>query len=376
MYRYVVHDVLSVGGSWRARRAAGVSARRVQGVAIWEGAVPGSSPPAVEPKPGRLGVRVDLSGHVYGSLTVLGLDLGEWSTYRGRKWLCECSCGRRVSVHASNLRSGKTRACGQKSPLHALRPLHIEPGVPDRIVGEIARNPAQEFRDLGPARVPAKTGAKIKDPLGEKRVSVTLAATKSEFKLLRKMLANLRARRYELSILAMLRRSGVGLELDTDGVTVNVSNLADDAGERDEQIAAIRAQKPLIVAALLAERFGGPTYDHSALAGGVLRTYQQAAKCHEAGIAPAACGELVGMLDEYLESMGELEYCTLPDAIALCVQRLPAMAAVIGRINAERAAGMEGVELAKATADAFGVSSRPVPGVQPAAATFDASVLG
>lgn len=325
-----------------------------------------------------MGALVDLTGHVYGSLTVLGRDMVAWNSGGGRKWWCECVCGRRTSVHAGALREHKTRSCGIASPLHLPRTGLEVANRPDRIIGDPGGG---TFGIPGPDLdgiqvVKKKVARNWKDPLQEPRQNFTVFVTSSELKLLRGALANLRRRRYEVSILAVLRRSGVGLELDGDGVTVNVSNLADDAGERDEQIAAIRAQKPLIVAALLAERFGGPTYDHSALAGGALRTYQQAAKCHEAGIAPEACGELVAMLDEYLESMGELEYCTLPDAIALYVQRLPAMAAVIGRINAERAAGMEGVELAKATADAFGVSARPVPGVQLAAATFDASVLG
>ena len=55
--------------------------------------------------------RMDLTGQVYGRLTVVqplhrtGLD-------RHTRWLCKCSCGKQTNVGTGNLRSGKVISCG------------------------------------------------------------------------------------------------------------------------------------------------------------------------------------------------------------------------------------------------------------------------
>ena len=52
-----------------------------------------------------LGKREDLTGQVFGRLTVVSPA----SNYR---WLCICECGNQNTVQASHLRAGTTRSCG------------------------------------------------------------------------------------------------------------------------------------------------------------------------------------------------------------------------------------------------------------------------
>lgn len=57
----------------------------------------------------------DLTGSVFGRLTVLGIGEPYVSPNTGRKtkrWLCKCTCGETKSVQAVNLKLGKTKSCG------------------------------------------------------------------------------------------------------------------------------------------------------------------------------------------------------------------------------------------------------------------------
>ena len=58
----------------------------------------------------------DMTGRVFGDLTVIGL--GEKHRYpsgdTANWWECECICGKRVIVDGRNLRSGRTKNCGCK----------------------------------------------------------------------------------------------------------------------------------------------------------------------------------------------------------------------------------------------------------------------
>lgn len=56
-------------------------------------------------------IRVDLTGQIFGKLTVIAPTDQRGST-GGVKWLCKCSCGNEVIVKASNLRNGTTKSCG------------------------------------------------------------------------------------------------------------------------------------------------------------------------------------------------------------------------------------------------------------------------
>jgi hypothetical protein len=59
---------------------------------------------------------IDVTGHKYGRLTVLGpVGFGN-PTGKGKKrrikWLCECSCGMQKDFFLYNLRNGHTKSCG------------------------------------------------------------------------------------------------------------------------------------------------------------------------------------------------------------------------------------------------------------------------
>lgn len=61
--------------------------------------------------------KVDLTGHRYGKLTVLGPaeNIGERTA-----WRCRCDCGREIVVCSNRLRSGHTKSCGcmEKGPVY------------------------------------------------------------------------------------------------------------------------------------------------------------------------------------------------------------------------------------------------------------------
>ena len=59
--------------------------------------------------------RNDLTGNVYGKLTVKGPDNNYISTEENgwkSKWICECECGNIVSIFGSNLTRLHTTSCG------------------------------------------------------------------------------------------------------------------------------------------------------------------------------------------------------------------------------------------------------------------------
>ena len=55
--------------------------------------------------------KIDLTGHIYGRLTVITDDGSRTKTGRVI-WLCECSCGNKVHVQSQNLKDGRTKSCG------------------------------------------------------------------------------------------------------------------------------------------------------------------------------------------------------------------------------------------------------------------------
>ncbi len=54
----------------------------------------------------------DLTGIVFGRLTVLGFAGRHNSPRLPRQWFCECLCGRIVCVLATHLAQGRTKSCG------------------------------------------------------------------------------------------------------------------------------------------------------------------------------------------------------------------------------------------------------------------------
>lgn len=60
--------------------------------------------------------KVDLSGNVYGRLTVTA-EAERLPGKKGAHWICRCECGNTVTVSAYNLKRGHTKSCGCiKSP--------------------------------------------------------------------------------------------------------------------------------------------------------------------------------------------------------------------------------------------------------------------
>lgn len=53
--------------------------------------------------------RIDLSGQVFGRLTVVRFS--HVDKHRAANWLCRCSCGQEKTVSSRGLRSGDTRSC-------------------------------------------------------------------------------------------------------------------------------------------------------------------------------------------------------------------------------------------------------------------------
>lgn len=53
---------------------------------------------------------IDLTGHVFGRLTVVARAKN--NMHRLATWVCECTCGNTVTVNGQMLRSGRTQSCG------------------------------------------------------------------------------------------------------------------------------------------------------------------------------------------------------------------------------------------------------------------------
>lgn len=57
-----------------------------------------------------MGKFIDITGKVFGRLTVL--KFSHRDNHRNSYWLCQCSCGKQLTVLKSNLTGGKTLSCG------------------------------------------------------------------------------------------------------------------------------------------------------------------------------------------------------------------------------------------------------------------------
>lgn len=56
-------------------------------------------------------MKLDLTGNVFGRLTVLGDD-GTRNKNSNVLWLCSCECGNTTHVRADHLKNGRTKSCG------------------------------------------------------------------------------------------------------------------------------------------------------------------------------------------------------------------------------------------------------------------------
>ena len=77
-----------------------------------------------------------LKGRKFGRLKVLGLD-----NHKPVRWLCECRCGKRLSVRARSLKTGNTKSCGCLV-IDVTRRLGLASLLPD---GQAARNRVLDY---------------------------------------------------------------------------------------------------------------------------------------------------------------------------------------------------------------------------------------
>ena len=54
----------------------------------------------------------DITGNIYGKLTVIGRDKLRSEEGNGTYWNCRCECGNIISVQKSNLLGGNVKSCG------------------------------------------------------------------------------------------------------------------------------------------------------------------------------------------------------------------------------------------------------------------------
>ena len=63
---------------------------------------------------GYMNRKEDLSGQVFGQLTAVCIDMSN-NNKRRTYWICQCSCGKKCSVDVTNLKTGNTTTCGDRS---------------------------------------------------------------------------------------------------------------------------------------------------------------------------------------------------------------------------------------------------------------------
>lgn len=59
-----------------------------------------------------MNIKEDLTGRIFGQLTVLSRDLSKIGLERGSFWLCTCDCGKSRSVSRHSLVNHGTKSCG------------------------------------------------------------------------------------------------------------------------------------------------------------------------------------------------------------------------------------------------------------------------
>lgn len=60
-------------------------------------------------------IKEDLTGKIFGELTVIGIDKEKVTKNRDTYWICKCSCGNIVSVVGMILKTGQKIMCGGKT---------------------------------------------------------------------------------------------------------------------------------------------------------------------------------------------------------------------------------------------------------------------
>lgn len=82
--------------------------------------------------------RIDLTGQVFGDLTVIGYKQDI------HKWTCRCSCGKELDVYGQHLRIGDTKSCGCKYGLsteyRSYLEMEIAKYISDNYTGQVINN--------------------------------------------------------------------------------------------------------------------------------------------------------------------------------------------------------------------------------------------
>lgn len=180
------------------------------------------------------------------------------------------------------------------------------------------------------------------------RTKQVFYGTKEELAIVKVFVARMRAREVELSILGIMRRAGVEIDLDEtrEGLIVSGANAA--------QVEQIRSNKAAIVTALKGEALAGKGYVHSALAAGITLTWTQIRGNQDYGVLPETCQEALNLLEGFVERIDALAYLSLDDATADYLKSIhPRLEELVARINVERAAMLEGKELFEAIKTVF-----------------------
>lgn len=175
-----------------------------------------------------------------------------------------------------------------------------------------------------------------KDVLGDIRSKQWFYGTGRELRIVNAFLARARAREAEVSVLALMRGAGVAIELDPNGQDLLVE------GYNPTQLEQIKGNKELIISALRAEKFGGPTFYDSAVWGEILAFNREMGEAYDQISDPelrTRVRALDAQLTAFLEELDEVGYLSLPEAIAAWARRRPEMAGVLNRIKAEREGG-------------------------------------
>lgn len=72
--------------------------------------------------------KIDLTGQVFGRLTVIGEEYPRKT--KNLRWLCQCECGNYKAVRGYDLKSGKTQSCG------CLRNERVREAIGNQLIGE------------------------------------------------------------------------------------------------------------------------------------------------------------------------------------------------------------------------------------------------
>ena len=76
---------------------------------------------------------LDLTGHRYGSLTVIKYYPRDTKSYN-KHWLCRCDCGNLLVVRHDNLRSGHSTKCSECSRNRGHGSVFVKDVVEDGVV--------------------------------------------------------------------------------------------------------------------------------------------------------------------------------------------------------------------------------------------------